>query len=737
MNRQDFYDGKLFDAYRYMGAHKDGDKIRFVTYAPRASRISIIGEFNNWNEEFMEQDAQSGFFLFYSDKAKEGQMYKYCIYGPDGNRQEHCDPYGFEMELRPGACSIIRDITTYRFNDRSWMQMRSVGMEDAINIYEMHMGSWRMNKKDENGWYQYDEIAKMLVPYLKQNNYTHVELMPLSEHPFDGSWGYQNTGFFAPTKRYGTPDKLMKFVDMMHQAGIGVIMDFVPVHFAVDGYGLKLYDGTPLYEYDNKDTGESEWGSCNFIHSRREVQCFLQSAANYWLEEYHFDGIRMDAVSRLIYWQGDESRGVNDTAIDFLKAFNLGLKQRHPTAMLIAEDSTAYPGVTEPVWKGGLGFDYKWDLGWMHDTLEYFQTGPEYRSRDYHKLTFSMVYFWNERYMLEYCHDEVVHGKATILQKMYGDYEDKFPQARAMYMYMMIHPGKKLNFMGNEFGQIREWSEAQEQDWMILKYPIHDAFHKYMVKLNDIYKKEKAFHYDYHRENFEWLDCHQEERCIYAIGRKTADHMIVGIFNFSDKEQKDYKLMIKGHHTRRTLLHTEWEQYGGTMKKRKENIHLHQAGLQHGKPNVVDTGVSGNDAAGIGHYFLGDVEHRHHNIEGVGDEPYRNSGLKDPAHDKGRLKLRHVVVLGDHLDEFITGNEGQDDACNGQHHIAREGFDHGEHSRLKAGGLGAHLLGDVAYLGIHIVEQPAEIGHDACRQDAFDPVGNGFKNGFHSVTVLS
>ena len=456
MNRQDFYDGKLFDAYRYMGAHKDGDKIRFVTYAPRASRISIIGEFNNWNEEFMEQDAQSGFFLFYSDKAKEGQMYKYCIYGPDGNRQEHCDPYGFEMELRPGACSIIRDITTYRFNDRSWMQMRSVGMEDAINIYEMHMGSWRMNKKDENGWYQYDEIAKMLVPYLKQNNYTHVELMPLSEHPFDGSWGYQNTGFFAPTKRYGTPDKLMKFVDMMHQAGIGVIMDFVPVHFAVDGYGLKLYDGTPLYEYDNKDTGESEWGSCNFIHSRREVQCFLQSAANYWLEEYHFDGIRMDAVSRLIYWQGDESRGVNDTAIDFLKAFNLGLKQRHPTAMLIAEDSTAYPGVTEPVWKGGLGFDYKWDLGWMHDTLEYFQTGPEYRSRDYHKLTFSMVYFWNERYMLEYCHDEVVHGKATILQKMYGDYEDKFPQARAMYMYMMIHPGKKLNFMGNEFGH-PEW----------------------------------------------------------------------------------------------------------------------------------------------------------------------------------------------------------------------------------------------------------------------------------------
>ena len=566
MNRQDFYDGKLFDAYRYMGAHKDGDKIRFVTYAPRASRISIIGEFNDWNEEFMEQDAQSGFFLFYSDKAKEGQMYKYCIYGPDGNRQEHCDPYGFEMELRPGACSIIRDITTYRFNDRSWMQMRSAGMEDAINIYEMHMGSWRMNKKDENGWYQYDEIAKMLVPYLKQNNYTHVELMPLSEHPFDGSWGYQNTGFFAPTKRYGTPDKLMKFVDMMHQAGIGVIMDFVPVHFAVDGYGLKLYDGTPLYEYDNKDTGESEWGSCNFIHSRREVQCFLQSAANYWLEEYHFDGIRMDAVSRLIYWQGDESRGVNDTAIDFLKAFNLGLKQRHPTAMLIAEDSTAYPGVTEPVWKGGLGFDYKWDLGWMHDTLEYFQTGPEYRSRDYHKLTFSMVYFWNERYMLEYCHDEVVHGKATILQKMYGDYEDKFPQARAMYMYMMIHPGKKLNFMGNEFGH-PEWIDFPREG--------NGWSHKYARRQWDLVDNmDLKYHFlgDFDREMLELIRSVKnfQSTPIQKVWDNDGDQILaymrkdlVFVFNFNPtKSFADYGFLVpKGEYE--VVLNTDANRFGG------------------------------------------------------------------------------------------------------------------------------------------------------------------------------
>ena len=434
MNKQDFYDGKMFDAYRYMGAHKKGNAIEFVTYAPNAEKISVIGEFNDWKEEFMEKEGQSGFFSMTSDKAQEGNMYKYCIYGPGGRMQEHCDPYGFEMELRPGACSIINDIGKYEFHDKKWMVNRSSGKRGAVNIYEMHLGSWRQNPEDENGWYKYDEIAEMLVPYIKENNYTHVELMPLSEHPFDGSWGYQNTGFFAPTKRYGKPEQLMKFVDLLHQAEIGVIIDFVPVHFAIDGYGLRLYDGTPLYEYDNRDTGESEWGSANFIHSRREVKCFLQSAANYWLEEYHFDGIRMDAVSRLIYWQGNESRGVNGAAIEFLKDMNLGLKQRHPDAMLIAEDSTSYPGVTKPVYQGGLGFDYKWDLGWMHDTLEYFQTPPKYRTRDYHKLTFSMMYYWNEQYLLEFCHDEVVHGKATILQKMYGDYDGKFPQARAMYL---------------------------------------------------------------------------------------------------------------------------------------------------------------------------------------------------------------------------------------------------------------------------------------------------------------
>lgn len=574
MNKQDFYDGKMFDAYRYMGAHKKGDAIEFVTYAPNAEKISVIGEFNEWKEEFMEKEGQSGFFSMTSDKAQEGNMYKYCIYGPGGRMQEHCDPYGFEMELRPGACSIINDIGKYEFHDKKWMVNRSSGKRDAVNIYEMHLGSWRQNPEDENGWYEYDEIAEMLVPYIKENNYTHVELMPLSEHPFDGSWGYQNTGFFAPTKRYGKPEQLMKFVDLLHQAEIGVIIDFVPVHFAIDGYGLRLYDGTPLYEYDNRDTGESEWGSANFIHSRREVKCFLQSAANYWLEEYHFDGIRMDAVSRLIYWQGNESRGVNGAAIEFLKDMNLGLKQRHPDAMLIAEDSTSYPGVTKPVYQGGLGFDYKWDLGWMHDTLEYFQTPPKYRTRDYHKLTFSMMYYWNEQYLLEFCHDEVVHGKATILQKMYGDYDGKFPQARAMYLYMMMHPGKKLNFMGNEFGQLREWTEKQEQDWDVLKYPIHDAFHHYMKELNRIYKASAALHDDYDPDNFRWLDCHQEERCIYAIGRKKEGEMLAVVFNFSDQEQKDYELEIEDTWKEECILNTDWDCWGGETPREKKTWKL-------------------------------------------------------------------------------------------------------------------------------------------------------------------
>ena len=352
--RKEFYTGHLFDVYRYFGAHKEGENFIFRVFAPSAKGVCVFGEFSNWTEIPMYQEEQSGVYVSEPIPAKTGQLYKYCIYTANGGRVEHCDPYGFQMELRPGDCSILTDLYSYKFKDEKWMKNRTVGFDSPVNIYEIHAGSWRKKGEGQTDWYTYIELAKLLIPYVKKNHYTHIEMMPLSEHPFDGSWGYQNTGFFAPTARYGTPDELKKFVDECHQAGIGVIMDFVPVHFAVDYYGLKEFDGTCLYEYPNVAVGESEWGSCNFMHSRGEVRCFLQSAANYWLSEFHFDGIRMDAVSRLIYWQGDEARGVNGTTLDFLKVMNQGLKSLHPTAMLIAEDSTNFPGVTKPVDQGEL-----------------------------------------------------------------------------------------------------------------------------------------------------------------------------------------------------------------------------------------------------------------------------------------------------------------------------------------------------------------------------------------------
>ena len=380
---------------------------------------------------------------------------------------------------------------------------------------------------------------------MKENGYNYVEIMPLNEYPSDESWGYQGTGFYSPTSRYGTADQLRGFVDACHREGIGVILDFVPVHFAVDGYALADYDGTALYEYPHNDVGYSEWGSRNFMHSRGEVRSFLQSAAEYWLTEYHMDGLRMDAISRAIYWQGMPERGVNSNAVEFLKYMNQGLKARHPDVILAAEDSTSFPGVTKPVEEGGLGFDYKWDMGWMNDTLDYFRTAPEYRARDYHKLTFSMMYYYHDQFLLPLSHDEVVHGKATILQKMNGHYEKKFPQARILYMYMYAHPGKKLNFMGNEIGQLREWDEKRQLD------------------LNHIYLQHLALsEKDYDPDGFRWLDCHQEERCIYAFERIGSSERIIAVFNFSNCEQI-YQLKVRNSQTVQVLLSSNWVIYGG------------------------------------------------------------------------------------------------------------------------------------------------------------------------------
>lgn len=560
-----FYTGKIFDAYEYLGCHLVEGGAVFRTFAPAAAGITVIGEFNGWTETEMHRIHDGNFWDCYIPGVKPGMLYKYKIYKRNGSCMEHCDPYGFGMELRPQFASVVRDLYSYRFHDEKWMKARSENKQKPLSIYELHAGSWKTNANNPNGWFTYRELADQLIPYVKTYGYNYIELLPLSEHPSDNSWGYQNTGFYSPTSRYGSMDDLKLFIDKCHQSGIGVLMDFVPVHFALDGYGLADYDGTALYEYPHGDVGNSEWGSKNFNHSRGEVRSFLQSNANYWLKEFHVDGLRMDAISNLIYWQGNPHRGVNQNAVHFLRYMNYGLKQMHPGALLAAEDSTSFPKVTKPAEFGGLGFDYKWDMGWMNDTLDYMRLSPADRVRQYHKLTFSMMYYYNEDYILPLSHDEVVHGKATILQKMYGDYDIKFPQARAFYMYMYAHPGKKLNFMGTEFGQLREWDEKREQDWDILTYPLHDAFHQFMKKLQSIYAKNAAFWaLDHNPDGFRWMDCHQEEKCMYVFLRTDYKQSVAAIFNFSDQPQ-EYTFRRDDISSLILLLASDADKFGGTV----------------------------------------------------------------------------------------------------------------------------------------------------------------------------
>ena len=600
MDIYEFYSGRSFDAYRELGAHVKkevtGKKtvvsgVEFVTYAPNALGVNVIGEFNDWNETVMERCYDGSFFKVFVPEARPGMMYKYKIYHRDGSSMEHCDPYGFGMELRPAFASIIRDMDTYRFHDAKWMKNRSVCQGSPLNIYEVHLGSWRTKPVfDEQGnpltpeeiaesnrvaesWYTYKEIAPMLAEYVKEQGYNYVEFMPLSEHPSDQSWGYQNTGFFSPTSRYGTADDLKEMIDILHQHNIGTILDFVPVHFALDGYGLARYDGTALYEYPSNDVGYSEWGSMNFIHSKGEVRSFLQSAANYWLSEYHFDGLRMDAISRIIYWMGDESRGVNDRAVDFIRNMNQGLKDRHPSIILCAEDSTDFKGTTKETKYGGLGFDYKWDMGWMNDTLNFFRTLPFVRGEHYHDLTFSMMYNYNERYLLPLSHDEVVHGKATIIQKMAGMYEEKFPQAKALYAYMYAHPGKKLNFMGNEIGQFREWDEKREQDWDLLRYPNHDSFHQYMKALNKIYMKEPALSaWDDDPNGFAWILCGKENDVVYIFQREVNEDKVIVVLNLSGLVYKNYHFNYGNGDTMKVLINSDWNKFGGSTKDTEKTI---------------------------------------------------------------------------------------------------------------------------------------------------------------------
>lgn len=564
-----FYTGEIFNAQEFLGAHKTSEGTTFRTFAPQAQKVELL---LNGQCIPMEKIYNGQFFEVTVPDVPYDSTYEYRIHAHN-RYTDHCDPYGNGMELRPAHKSVLRDMESYRFQDDAWMKKRSDMKNKPLNIYEMHAGSFRKPEERADAWYNYEELGDILIPYLKENGYNYVELLPICEHPCDESWGYQTTGYFAPTSRYGTPIQLMKLIDNLHRNDIGVILDFVPVHFAVDAYALANYDGSALYEYPNNDVGQSEWGSCNFMHSRGEVRSFLQSSANYWLQQFHFDGLRMDAISNIIYWQGDARRGVNANAVQFVRNMNRKLKEMNPGCMLIAEDSTSFKGITADHDKGGLGFDYKWDLGWMHDTLDFMALAPEKRPEHYHKLTFSMLYFGDENYLLPLSHDEVVHGKGTIVNKLYGTDDEKRRQARALYLYMMVHPGKKLNFMGNELAQFREWDEKRSLDFFLLDDPAHRSFHDYMKALNHLYLNSPALsEEDYDKNGFEWADCRQENKLIYAITRRSRKQTLLTVFNFNNQQQ-DYTVKLPDDSRKAKLIFSTAD--GGTPSFTVDNGTLH------------------------------------------------------------------------------------------------------------------------------------------------------------------
>ena len=570
-----FYTGRIFDAHEYLGAHPGSGGTTFRVFAPSARAVELLALDRVLP---MQKIYDGNFYELTLPEAGPGTVYAYRVHPRQGDPVDHCDPYGFGMELRPDHRSVVRDLDEYTFGDDAWRRRPLRPGAGPLNIYEIHLGSWR--RREDGGFYTYEELAEPLADYLTESGYNAVEFLPLAEHPCDESWGYQTTGFFAPTSRYGTAAGLMALVDTLHRRGIAVLLDFVPAHFAVDAYGLARFDGTCLYEYPSQDVGVSEWGSCNFMHSRGEVRSFLQSAAHYWLDRYHFDGLRFDAISRILYWQGDERRGVNGNGVEFLRTMNQGLQARHPGCILAAEDSTNFEGVTRPAEQGGLGFTYKWDLGWMHDTLSFLQTDPAARPDAYHKLTFSMLYYYKERYLLPLSHDEVVHGKATVLQKMNGGYEGKFPQGRALYLYMMVHPGAKLNFMGSEFGQLREWDEGREQDWMLRRYPLHDGFYHFMRDLNRLYLQSPAlWAKDDDPDGFAWLDCHREAQCLYLLERRGGGQRLGAAFNFSDRPQR-FALPTDLDTGARVLLSTDWQPYGGAAPAGEAPCRVEAGSLQ-------------------------------------------------------------------------------------------------------------------------------------------------------------
>lgn len=564
----DFLMGQTVKAYQYFGPHFetiDGiEGVTFRVYAPLAKEISLIGEFNDWNlfANKMNKIDDSGVFETFVPGAKNYQSYKFHIKTCDDRYVDKMDPFGTFSEMRPGSCSRLFNVNNFAWHDDEFLKNRDRNFDKPVSIYEIHVGSWL--GRGENGRYlSYEEVCDKLIDYVKAQGYTHVELMPVTQYPFDGSWGYQATGFFSVDSRYGNPFQLMSFVDRLHQAGIGVILDFVVVHFATDPYGLERFDGSCLYEYSGENEF-SQWGSKMFDLGKDPVRSFLMSAVNYFIDYFHFDGIRFDAISNIVYWNGDSSRGENSGAVEFIKRMTGKLHIEHNSVMLIAEDSTAYQGVTKPLEYGGLGFDYKWDLGWMNDTLKYFSKDPIYRKYHHNLLTFSMAYFYSENFLLPLSHDEVVHGKGTIINKIHGNYEQKFAQLRNLYTYMWAHPGKILNFMGNELASFDEWDERKSLPWNLKTYPSHDSISRLVRDLNLIYRSEKAMYFEeYNPQHFSWLMPDNSDQSIYAFRRTVGDETLVFIFNMTPNyyEYINIGVSFKGKYVE--IFNSDKDVYGG------------------------------------------------------------------------------------------------------------------------------------------------------------------------------
>ncbi|PTV99577.1 1,4-alpha-glucan branching enzyme [Halanaerobium saccharolyticum] len=578
-----FHQGRHYESYDFLGSHITEEKgkkgVRFTVWAPNAEEISVIGDFNDWNKSKnpMQKIEDSGIWTTFIEGAENKMHYKYWIRGYRGVVRVKTDPYAKRQETPPKTASQIYEPDTYSWNDQKWLKKRknSNHLKEPLSIYEMHLGSW---KQDDGELMNYRDIADELVPYINEMGFTHVELMPLTEYPFPGSWGYQTTGYFALTSRYGTLEDFMYFVDQLHQNDIGVIMDWVPSHFCKDDHGLRLFDGSHLFESSDPRRAENiQWDTLNFDFAQNEVWSFLISSANYWIDKFHIDGLRVDAVSNMLYlnyekedgqWAANEYGGFeNLEAIEFIKELNSEMFERYPGILMIAEESSAWPLVTAPVHDGGLGFNFKWNMGWMNDTLDYMENDPVYRKWEHNKLTFSSMYSQSENYVLPMSHDEVVHGKKSLLDKMPGDYWQKFANLRLLFTYMYAHPGKKLLFMGGEFGQFIEWNYKQDLDWLLLDYEKHQLTQDFMQELNQVYRKEKAlWELDHEHAGFRWIEADDYEQSVISFIRNSENEaqQLVIILNFTPIPRDKYRIGVPGPGEYELLLNSDQKVFGGS-----------------------------------------------------------------------------------------------------------------------------------------------------------------------------